>query len=245
MKTNIFFSTVIAFAIGLISCEDRSFEDPVVNQAPKVPTFQEELAIVNNYTRIDTINNLYSVVITDSIVEAENLFESDISLIVGNIAKLNNEIEQSVKSGDVTTLVLYNNKGFESYTVNKPDNLLIKDTFTYGIKAATRGSNLGSISFMDGNWYKSSISFNASDHVTSKLSVSNCRGYWQVSVTCNTGTSSYGQKFTTYGTSYTSGSINRYWWYTGGGSAPFKWTFTTNGPVGGEASGNIDFSNTY
>ncbi|WP_229036238.1 hypothetical protein [Bacteroides intestinalis] len=78
MKRKLLFSTLLAIAIGFSSCQDRWEENKPVENSPKVLTYDEELAIVNNYTEIDTINNLYSVIITDSIMQAEHLTDPNV-----------------------------------------------------------------------------------------------------------------------------------------------------------------------
>ena len=113
MKRKLLFSTLLAIAIGFSSCQDRWEENKPVENPPKVLTYDEELAIVNNYTEIDTINNLYSVIITDSIMQAEHLTDPNVERIFRDIAKTNKSIKEDIQAGTTTTLTLYNNKGFK------------------------------------------------------------------------------------------------------------------------------------
>lgn len=246
MKRKLLFSTLLAIAIGFSSCQDRWEENKPVENPPKVLTYDEELAIVNNYTEIDTINNLYSVIITDSIMQAEHLTDPNVERIFRDIAKTNKSIKEDIQAGITTTLTLYNNKGFKSYTVNESSIIKIKDEHisAKALKTQTRAFH-GDMSFNAGNWYSSYIEFSGSDHITSNFYVNSCNGYWQVTVTCKTGTSANGKVFSTYGSRNTSGGIKRYWWTTAGGQAPFAWEFQGNGPIGGESNGAIEFSDTY
>lgn len=189
----------------------------------------------------------YSVVITDEIIQQYNLTEKNILRALKEIESINDNIENDIKDGKIVTLTLNNVNGFKSYTANtKKTPIKFSDVYVPESESKeSRGGYVGGMSFSDGNWYNYSATFNASDHVTSDFSVGSCNGYWSVSVTCHTGTSSYGTVFTAYGSSYTSGSIKRYWWYTSGGTAPYRWTFKANGPVGGNAIGSFSVSNTY
>ena len=228
------------------ACQDKWNEESTVTEAPPL-TYDQEFAIINNYTSIDTANYRYAVVITDEIMQAERLTPRNVNLIMHEINKINKRIEKDVKDGIITTLTITNNQGFKSYTANvNNSNIKFTDTPISKEKTAkTRGRQIiGGMSFTDGNWNNFSSSFEASDHVTSTLSVASCRGYWSTGISCTTGTSSYGNVFRAYGSSSTPG-INRYWWYTGGGSAPFSWYFTSGGPIGGNATGDFAITNTY
>ena len=103
MKRKLLFSTLLAIAIGFSSCQDRWEENKPVENPPKVLTYDEELAIVNNYTEIDTINNLYSVIITDSIMQAEHLTDPNVERIFRDIAKTNKSIKEDIQAGTTTT----------------------------------------------------------------------------------------------------------------------------------------------
>ena len=208
MKRKLLFSTLLAIAIGFSSCQDRWEENKPVENPPKVLTYDEELAIVNNYTEIDTINNLYSVIITDSIMQAEHLTDPNVERIFRDIAKTNKSIKEDIQAGTTTTLTLYNNKGFKSYTVNESSIIKIKDEHisAKALKNQTRAFH-GDMSFNAGNWYSSYIEFSGSDHITSNFYVNSCNGYWKVTVTCKTGTSANGKVFSTYGSRNTSGGI--------------------------------------
>lgn len=183
MKRKLLFSTLLAIAIGFSSCQDRWEENKPVENPPKVLTYDEELAIVNNYTEIDTINNLYSVIITDSIMQAEHLTDPNVERIFRDIAKTNKSIKEDIQAGITTTLTLYNNKGFKSYTVNESSIIKIKDEHisAKALKTQTRAFH-GDMSFNAGNWYSSYIEFSGSDHITSNFYVNSCNGYWQLSV---------------------------------------------------------------
>lgn len=235
----------LAVSVVFTACRNEFYEDTVSVKKPL--TFDQEFAVVNAYTSIDTVIPAYSVTITNDIMQEKGLTEKNVELIMQAISRINRQIEEDVKSGKVVTLTLNNGGGFKSYTVNADKaNVKFEDVYVPASgEQASRGGYVGGMSFSNGNWYDSSDTFEASDHVTSLFSVGACRGYWSVTVVCNTGTSSYGDVFTAYGSSPTSGSIKRYWWYTGGGEAPFLWTFKANGPVGGEASGSFSITDTY
>lgn len=231
----------LAFISLFVSCQNEWYEE-IPSKKPRPLTYMEEVAIINNYTTIDTVNNCYSVAITDEIMQNERLTEDNVKLALQEISKLNNAIRENIKDGTITTLTLNNSEGFKSYTPNiKQSDIKFMDVL--GTKdATTRGGNVGKMSFNNGNWYDYDATFEASDHVTSKLYV-NASSYWQVNITCDTGTSSYGNKYSVSGSGNYSG--NRYWWWTGGGSAPFRWKFRTSAPIGGNASGSFSISNTY
>lgn len=247
MKKILLLSALAAIIISFSSCQERWEENKPIDTPPKVLTYDEELAIVNNFTEIDTVNNLYFAIITDSIMQAERLTDANVERIFQDIAQTNKSIKEDITAGITTTLTLHNKKGFKSYTVNQSPTINIKDEYISAkkMKAQTRGNYYGDMSFNAGGWYSSSISFNGSDHITSNFYVNSCNGYWKVNVSCKTGTSASGTTFSTYGSRYTSGGIKRYWWTTVSGQAPFRWEFQGNGPVGGEANGAIEFSDTY
>ena len=231
-------------AITTFGCTDR-YNDVEVQSSPKVHTFNEDLEIVKTFMRIDTVNYSYAVTITDSIILAENISTDNLAQILSNIDELNEKVKESIQKGEVTTMYLITRNKFRSFTVGEDRVLAFQDERgTEGSVITTRG--YPSMSFYAGNWQISSSSFNASDKVTSFFSVDNCRGYWQATFICSTGTSANGNKFTTYGTGITYGKINRYWWITNGGSSsPYHWEFYANAPVGGEASGMVTFGDTY
>lgn len=227
------------------SCQNEWYEE--TTQTEPIPlTYEQEFAVVNNYTTIDTINNCYAVAISDEIMQNERLTKNNVELIMQEIGRINRKILDQVDKGIVTTLTLKNCYGFKSYTANM-DKSEIKFADTYENElnmASTRGGYVGGMSFNDGNWYDYSDTFEASDHVTSKLSViASGRYYWSVSVVCNTGTSAYGNRFSVTGYSSMTNST-RFWWWTGGGSAPFIWTFEATAPVGGDAQGSFSITNT-
>lgn len=231
----------LAFISLFVSCQNEWYEE-TPNKEPRPLTYMEEVAIINNYTTIDTVNNCYSVAITDEIMQNERLTEDNVKLALQEISKLNNAIKENIKEGIITTLTLNNSQGFKSYTPNiKQSEIKFMDVLDTK-DAITRGGNVGQMSFNKGNWYNDRATFEASDHVTSKLYV-NASYFWQVNITCDTGTSSYGNKYSVSGTG--SYSANRYWWWTGGGTAPFRWTFRSPAPIGGDASGYFSISNTY
>lgn len=240
MKKIILACYVVAFALS--SCTDN-YNDVEVQKAPKVHTLVEDLEIAKKFMRIDTINYSYAVTITDSAIQAENISENNLIQILSNIDELNKKVKESIQKGEITTLLLATKKEFKSFTIGNIDNLSFTDTrVPIGRVAATRGYPM--MTFSNGNWGLPNSEFEASDKVTSFFAVDYANGYWQASFTCSTGTSSYGNTFSTYGTGITYGKINRYWWNTVGGSAPYWWEFSANGPVGGDASGSVAFGNT-
>lgn len=231
-------------ALVLGSCKD-DFNDVEVQKAPRVLSYQDQLEIIKNYMKIDTVRNSFSVTISDSIMQAENLTKENVIAILNNIAELNKKIENSIKLGEVTTLCLSSSKGFKTYTVNNKTNVKFADTLEplQNVKTKiTRG--YPGMWFSNGNWTISDVTFTASDKVTSSFTVDNCRGYWQVVFRCYTGTSAYGDTYNQYGTGITYGGVKRFWWYTAGGGS-CRWNFGSSAPVGGEANGGVTFSDTY
>lgn len=227
-------------AMATFSCVDR-YEEVEVRKSVIPHTFAEDLRIVNKFMVIDTVNYSYSVSITDSIILAEGIFEDNLIPIFENIDELNEKIKESIRKGEVTTLLLSTGKEFKSYTIGSSNELSFKDEKASSNSfVTTRG--YPSLSFYGGDWDLSSVSFEGSDRITSSFSVNYCRGYWQVSFTCYTGTSSHGDTFTMYSSSTTNGRVNRYWRITNGGQSPYSWNFSTKGPVGGEASGVVRFA---
>jgi hypothetical protein len=216
--------------------------------SPKPRSIEEDLEIVKKYMSIDKETNQYVVTIDEETRHMENIAESNLKYILGDIAALNQKVAESIRDGHIVTLYLTREEYFESFTVNNKNTsgIEFKDIrVPFDKKAKTRGAFLSSVTFSDGNWNSTSgSSFIGSDHVTSELYIGYCRGYWQVQFTCTTGTSSYGTLFISYGTGGTSGGINRYWWWTNGGGEPFKWNFELGGPPGGQANGGITFTNT-
>lgn len=234
--------SIAVFALCFTACQDNWLEEkPVTNEIPL--TYEQEFAVINKYTSIDTVNHRFTAFITDEIMKAERLTPHNVDLIMKEMDKTNKRIEADIKNGYVITLTANNAQGFQIHTANV-DRSAIKFIDTPLSKANTRGAFLASMPFNNGSWYDPTVTFEGSDHVTSTVSVSSCTGYWSMTVTCKTGTSSYGDVFRAYGSSPRSG-FNRYWWYTAGGSAPYRWTFIGNGPVSGEANGSFEISNTY
>lgn len=243
MKKNNLIALVLIATFA--SCQNDWYEEEP--QTESIPlTYEQEFAVVNNYTTIDTINNCYAVAISDEIMQNERLTKNNVELIMKEIGRINREVLDQVDKGIITTLTLKNRYGFKSYTANM-DKTEIKFADAYEEElnmASTRGGYVGGMSFNDGNWNNYTATFIASDHVTSNLSViASGRYYWSVSVTCRTGTSAYGKTFSLSGYSSMTNST-RFWWWEGGGAAPFKWTFEGNGPVGGDAQGSFSISNT-
>jgi hypothetical protein len=231
-------------ATTVFSCTDK-YNDVEVQKSPKAHTFIEDLEITKKFMTIDTVNYSYSVIITDSIILAENISEDNLVQILSNIDELNKKIKESIQKGEVTTLYITTKDKFKSFTVGTNSHLSFSDEKgTTGSLASTRG--YPSMSFYAGNWQISSSKFDASDKVTSFFAVDYCRGYWQATFKCTTGNSANGNTFTTYGSGITYGKINRYWWITNGGTSyPYHWNFDANAPVGGEASGMVTFADTY
>lgn len=227
----------------LAGCYDN-FEDKVeTTKSPKFHTFTEDLEIVKKFMTIDTVNYSYGVVITDSIILADNIYEDNLIPILANIDELNKKVKESIERGEITTLSLSTKKGFKSFTIGKNDRFSFRDTKITQKVATTRGYPI--MSFDAGSWNISFSEFEASGNVTSYFSVDHARGYWQASINCSTGTSAYGDTFTTYGTGSTHGQIQRYWWLTSGETGePYSWRFDANGPVSGEASGSMQFNDT-
>ena len=92
------------------SCVDR-YEEVEVRKSVIPHTFAEDLRIVNKFMVIDTVNYSYSVSITDSIILAEGIFEDNLIPIFENIDELNEKIKESIRKGEVTTLLLSTGKG--------------------------------------------------------------------------------------------------------------------------------------
>jgi len=228
----------------ITSCQEDWTTKAPIEQRPL--TYDEEFAIVNNYTNIDSVNNCYSVTITDEIMQNEHLTFKNVKLILQEISRINLKIQEDIKDGTVTTLTLNNCHGFQSYTANA-NKSQIKFTdapATQAGTATTRGGHVGGLSFTNGNWNNYSATFYASDHVTSNFYVNaSGRYYWYATIVCNTGTTAYGNKFSASGTG--SYSATRFWWWEGGGSAPFQWNFEAKAPIGGDATGSFSISDTY
>lgn len=70
------------------ACQDKWNEESPVTEAPPL-TYDQEFAIINNYTSIDTANYRYAVVITDEIMQAERLTPRNVNLIMHEINKIN------------------------------------------------------------------------------------------------------------------------------------------------------------
>lgn len=239
----IFFLLICVTLISVTSCYDNFDNKVETTKSPKYHTFTEDLEIVKKFMTIDTVNYSYGVVITDSIMLAENIYEDNLAQILANIDELNQKVKESIEKGEITTLSLSTKGGFKSFTIGKNDRLSFKDVKTTQKGAVTRGYPV--MSFDAGNWNISFSEFEASGNVTSYFSVGYARGYWQASISCSTGTTVYGDTFTTYGTGSTNGQIQRYWWLTSGETGePYRWRFDANGPVGGEASGSMQFNDT-
>lgn len=228
------------------SCQFPFFEKDF-EQAPTTGKLREDIELLKKYMQIDKGLNRYVVCITEEERLEEGISEDNLKYMLGNVAELNKRISESVKKGEVVTLYLFGEDAFEAYTINKPDisEIDFEDVYIPAKdNVQTRAATLGYAYFNQGNWGSTNTMFEGSDHVTSALSVNSSTGYWQVSFSCYTGTTAYGSSFSAYGTGHTGGSIKRYWWWTNGGSAPFRWRFVLGGPPGGEANGNIFFTNT-
>ena len=242
MKRILFLLLVVA-AMTTFSCTDRD-EDVEIHKSVIPHTLAEDLRIVNKFVTIDTVNYSFYASITDSIIQAEGISKDNLVPIFENLDELNKKIKESIRKGEITTLLLSTEKEFKSYTIGNSNELSFKDEKASNNSfITTRG--YPSLSFYGGNWSISDVSFEATDKVTSLFSVDYCSGYWQASFTCYTGTSSYGNTFTMYSSSITHGNVNRYWWITNGGQSSYSWNFSANGPVGGEASGLVRFTDTY
>lgn len=246
MKRSFLILMCFSFILSFGSCQ---LPDAEIEKAPKSRSIEEDLEIVKKYMSIDKEKNQYSITIEEEERLKEGISLSNLNYILGDIAALNQKVGESIRAGAVVTLYLTTNSTFEAYTPNQnfKSGIGFKDIrVPIDKKVTTRGPFLSSVSFSSGNWsYTSGNSFTGSDQVTSAVYVNNSIGYWQVSYTCNTGTSAYGTSHVAYGTGSTSGSIKRFWWWTDGGSSPFRWSFSLGGPPGGEANGGITFTNTY
>ena len=228
------------------SCQNDWYEE--ATQTEPIPlTYDQEFAIVNNLTTIDTVNNCYAVAITNETMQKERLTQKNVDLILQEIVRINTQIKNDIENGIATTMTIDNCFGFKSYTANlKKSDIKFVDTYEAKANmASTRGGYVGGLHFYNGNWDSHSRTFTATDHVTSTLGItaSNNR-YWSITVVCKTGTSSYGDTYSVSGTGNRTG-LTRFWWWAGGGSAPFQWTFEAKGPVGGDAEGSFSISNTY
>ena len=93
-------------------------------------------------------------------MQAEHLTDPNVERIFRDIAKTNKSIKEDIQAGITTTLTLYNNKGFKSYTVNESSIIKIKDEHisAKALKTQTRAFH-GDMSFNAGNWYSSYIEF--------------------------------------------------------------------------------------
>lgn len=243
MKKMRLFMLALASCAFFAGCQQDWYEEPVTEGEPPL-TYDEEFQIINDYASIDTVNNCYAVAIDDEIMQRERLTAKNVRLILQEFTKFNERLQEEIEEGTVVTLTLQNKHGFTSHTVNGEKSAIhFKDVYAPVADRVQTKANHGALGFGDGNWYDHSISFAASDHVTSRLNVE-ASSFWSIVMTCSTGTSAYGNKFTMSGTGRRTG-VNRYWWWTGGGSAPFNWKFSVSGPVGGRASGSISFSDTY
>lgn len=225
------------------------FSDDEYDKPEPVRSLEADVEALKKYMTIDTVANKYSVVITEEQRLQEGISKEHLMLLLSDIDEMNRNIEQDIKIGNVVTLYLARKDFFKAYTIDpghRLGDLGFKDVWVPEKKARTRaGSLLGWAHFINGNWEKGyRTSFEGSDHVTSILEVGNSKGRWQVSFVCNTGKSSYGTEFHTYGNGSSHGAINRYWWWTNGGDAPYKWNFTLGGPPGGDAAGSLSFRNT-
>ncbi len=234
---------VLASCTFFAGCQLTWYEEPVTNGEPPL-TYDEEFQVINDYASIDTVNNCYTVAIDDEIMQRERLTAKNVRFILQEFAKFNESLQEEIEEGAVVTLTLQNRHGFTSHTVNGWKSAIhFRDEYSPVADMIQTKANYGALGFGDGNWYDHSISFAASDRVTSRLDLE-ASSFWSIVMTCSTGTSSYGNKFTMSGTGRRT-AVNRYWWWTGGGSAPFNWEFSVSGPVGGGASGSISFSDTY
>lgn len=232
-----------AFVFALVGCKKEFDEEKIIMPL----TYEQELAIINNYTTIDTINYRYSAIITDEIMFKHNLTEKNVIRALKSIESINKSIEDDVKDGKVVSLILNNIHGFKSFAVNI-DRSQIKflDVYVPEAKLERTGRVYnGQMTFAYGNWFEYSKSFDAKEQVTTDFSVMSCDGYWSTAIVCETGSSSYGPAFTIYGNSNTAGCIKRYWWFTESKNTSCHWTFRAQKPVGGNAKGYFYISDTY
>lgn len=241
---------ILVFIISVTALCSCQFSDEDFQVQAKPRTMEMDVEAFKKYMSIDTIANQYTANITEEQRVAEGISKENLLKILCDIDAVNSEIKQDVEAGEVVTLFLSNKDDFKSYTIDSKHvlgGMKLKDTRISENKTrAGTGKHLGWGHFSGGNWQWKSVKsqFEGGDHVTSMLSVASSKGFWQVNFVCKTGTSSYGTKFRAYGTGSSHGTINRYWWWTDGGSAPFKWNFDIGGAPGGEAYGSLDFYET-
>lgn len=232
-----------AFVFALVGCKKEFDEEKIIMPL----TYEQELAIINNYTTIDTINYRYSAIITDEIMFEHNLTEKNVIRALKSIESINKNIEEDIKDGKVVALTLNNIHGFKAFTANI-DRSQIKFLDVYVPESELKRTGCvyaRQMSFAYGNWFEYSKSFDAKEQVTTDFSVTSCDGYWSAVITCETGTSSYGSIFTIYGNSCTAGCIKRYWWFTNTKETPCHWVFRAQKPMGGNAKGYFYISDTY
>lgn len=99
---------------ALVGCKKEFDEEKIIMPL----TYEQEAAVINNYTTIDTVNNCYSVIITDEIMLEHNLTEKNVIRALKGIESINKNIEEDIKDGKVVTLTLNNMHGFKSFTAN-------------------------------------------------------------------------------------------------------------------------------
>ena len=236
---------LLSFAVvfALVGCKKEFDEEKIIMPL----TYEQEVAVINNYTTIDTVNSCYSVIITDEIMLEHNLTGKNVIRALKGIESINKNIEEDIKDGKVVTLTLNNMHGFKSFTANI-DKSQIKFLDLYVPESELKRIErvyAGKMSFAYGNWFEYSKSFEATEQVTSDFCVTSCDGYWSTAIVCETGSSSYGPAFTIYGNSNTAGCIKRYWWFTDTKDTSCHWTFRAQKPVGGNAKGYFNISDTY
>ena len=195
---------------------------------------------------IDSTAHQYTIAITEDQRESEGISKENLAKVFKVILDLNQSIDNDFKAGKIVTMYLTTKDKFTSCTIDPHHQLgeiKFKDARTTKNNVSTRaGRWLYSGYFMNGNWgtgTKDPDFTTSKIHVTSELNVSSSRGYWNFGMSCSTGKSAYGTEFSAHGVGYTYGGIKRYWWWTGGGTAPFNWKFRIGRPLGGEANGNI------
>ena len=237
-----------AFIIFLLASCQVSDDD--YQHASALRTKEMDLEALKQYMSIDSLANQYTVTITEEQRQKEGISKQNLKEFLRDIDALNKQIHEKVEEGHVVTMYLTTKNNFSTYTIDPHHQLgkiVFSDCRSSSWGHSTRaGSVLASEYFMDGNWESGTRNpeFSASSKVTSVLNVGYSRGYWQVTFVCKTVNSSYGTEFYAYGTGSSHGDINRYWWWTNGGSAPYNWKFVLGGSPGGEASGGVSFRNT-
>lgn len=243
MRKIIYFYVSLCFtALAFSSCQ----LDDEFHRSPQIRTFEMDLEAAKKYMHIDSVTNQYTITMTEEEQQKEGITSKNLTRIIEIISELNQSIDNDVKDGKVVTMYLTTKEFFLAHiitTKKNPSGVEFKDVRTNDIFHPTRGGKvLYGGYFMSGNWesgLRRPIFTTQSSHVTSTLDVDYSRGAWNFYMKCNTGKSAYGDTFSAHGIGRTYGGINRYWWWTSGGHAPFTWNFVLGGSPGGEASGRI------